>query len=70
MQSGFVAYLTSTANSAFAPELADRYQDMTQPLTSYYIDSSHNTYLVGRLFVLHMLLLLDVVRVGGVIMSI
>ncbi len=46
MQSGFAAYLTSSANSAFAPELADRYQDMTQPLTSYYIDSSHNTYLV------------------------
>jgi hypothetical protein len=45
-QSGFIAYLTSPANSAFAPELADRYQDMTQPLTSYYIDSSHNTYLV------------------------
>jgi hypothetical protein len=46
MLSGFIAYLTSTANSAFAPELTERYQDMSQPLTSYYIDSSHNTYLV------------------------
>ena len=43
---GFTAYLTSTANSVFAPERAERYQDMTRPLTDYYICSSHNTYLV------------------------
>ena len=45
---GFTAYLTSTANSAFAPECAERYQDMSRPLSDYYIFSSHNTYLVRR----------------------
>lgn len=43
----FTAYLTSPANSAFAPEAAAQFQDMDRPLAHYFIESSHNTYLEG-----------------------
>ena len=42
----FSAYLTSPANSPLDPNLINVvHQDMTQPLSHYYISSSHNTYL-------------------------
>ena len=44
----FTAYLTSPTNAAAAPECSGGvWQDMHQPLSHYFIDSSHNTYLEG-----------------------
>lgn len=43
----FTAFLTSPANSAFAPEAVCQSQDMGRPLAHYFIESSHNTYLEG-----------------------
>lgn len=47
---GLIRYLMSDEN---APVFLDRlnvYMDMDQPLSHYYINSSHNTYLTGRQF--------------------
>ena len=44
----FLDYLVSPLNSVFNPNMLDVYQDMTRPLTDYYIYSSHNTYLEGN----------------------
>uniref|UniRef100_A0A8C6PBS1 Phosphoinositide phospholipase C n=1 Tax=Nothobranchius furzeri TaxID=105023 RepID=A0A8C6PBS1_NOTFU len=43
---GFQAYLCSLDGSIFKPELLELHQDMTQPLSHYFISSSHNTYLL------------------------
>ncbi|KAA0712069.1 1-phosphatidylinositol 4,5-bisphosphate phosphodiesterase delta-4 [Triplophysa tibetana] len=43
---GFLMYLSSTEGSIFNPAMLELYQDMTQPLSHYYISSSHNTYLL------------------------
>ncbi|KAI0420869.1 PLC-like phosphodiesterase [Xylaria grammica] len=43
--SGFLRYMTSTAADALAPPLEP---DFSWPLSSYYINSSHNTYLTGN----------------------
>ncbi|XP_049744133.1 1-phosphatidylinositol 4,5-bisphosphate phosphodiesterase delta-4 [Elephas maximus indicus] len=44
---GFLSYLCSKDGDIFNPACRPIYQDMTQPLSHYYINSSHNTYLVG-----------------------
>ena len=44
---GFIAYMLSQSNHVFDPEKSRVYQDMTQPLSHYFIASSHNTYLTG-----------------------
>ncbi|XP_015272924.1 PREDICTED: inactive phospholipase C-like protein 1 [Gekko japonicus] len=43
---GFTQYLLSPECDIFDPEHQKVVQDMTQPLSHYYINASHNTYLV------------------------
>ncbi len=43
----FELLMIGAENEAFDPAKEKRSHDMTKPLTQYYIDSSHNTYLVG-----------------------
>lgn len=43
---GFLSYLCSRDGDIFNPDCLPIYQDMTQPLSHYFIHSSHNTYLV------------------------
>lgn len=45
---GFRAFLLSAECSIFKREHDRKYQDMTQPLSHYYISCSHNTYLTGN----------------------
>jgi len=47
---GFSSFLGDAARNSFAdPDLVDRvYQDMSLPLSSYHICSSHNSYLLGN----------------------
>lgn len=47
---GFIRYLMSDENAPVFLDRLDIYQDMDQPLSHYYINSSHNTYLIGRQF--------------------
>ncbi|XP_068922339.1 1-phosphatidylinositol 4,5-bisphosphate phosphodiesterase beta-3 isoform X2 [Petaurus breviceps papuanus] len=44
---GFSRYLGGEENSILPPEPLDLSDDMTQPLSSYFINSSHNTYLTA-----------------------
>ncbi|KAM5324813.1 1-phosphatidylinositol 4,5-bisphosphate phosphodiesterase delta-4 [Glossophaga mutica] len=44
---GFLSYLYSKDGDIFSPACLPVHQDMTHPLNHYYINSSHNTYLVG-----------------------
>ena len=45
---GFTRYLSSEENSIIPPEKLDLSEDMTLPLSHYFINSSHNTYLTGQ----------------------
>ncbi|XP_061407592.1 1-phosphatidylinositol 4,5-bisphosphate phosphodiesterase beta-1-like isoform X2 [Lethenteron reissneri] len=44
---GFLRYLNGEENGIVPPEKLDLNEDMTQPLSHYFINSSHNTYLTG-----------------------
>ena len=44
---GFLAYLMSDDNAVVPPEKFDLSDDMDQPLSHYFINSSHNPYLTG-----------------------
>ncbi|CAH8615672.1 unnamed protein product [Dicrocoelium dendriticum] len=46
----FYRYLMSDSNACVFLDRLDVYQEMDQPLSHYYINSSHNTYLIGRQF--------------------
>ena len=45
---GFSRYLMSEDNAIVAPEKFDLNSDMDQPMSHYFINSSHNTYLTGH----------------------
>ncbi|XP_055840041.1 1-phosphatidylinositol 4,5-bisphosphate phosphodiesterase classes I and II isoform X3 [Episyrphus balteatus] len=45
---GFLRYLMSSDNPIMAPNKLDLCDDMDQPLSHYFINSSHNTYLTGH----------------------
>ncbi|CAK9818631.1 1-phosphatidylinositol 4,5-bisphosphate phosphodiesterase [Anthophora plagiata] len=45
---GFIRYLMSDENAPVFLDKLDEWMDMDQPLSHYYINSSHNTYLSGR----------------------
>lgn len=47
---GLIRYLMSDENAPVFLDRLDIYMDMDQPLAHYYINSSHNTYLIGRQF--------------------
>eukprot|EP01119_Soliformovum_irregulare_P023275 TRINITY_DN8110_c1_g2_i1.p1 TRINITY_DN8110_c1_g2~~TRINITY_DN8110_c1_g2_i1.p1 ORF type:complete len:973 (-),score=258.80 TRINITY_DN8110_c1_g2_i1:173-3091(-) len=44
---GFSKFMSSNLNLAFDPRNGEIFQDMSHPLTHYYVNSSHNTYLEG-----------------------
>ncbi|XP_064538985.1 1-phosphatidylinositol 4,5-bisphosphate phosphodiesterase classes I and II isoform X1 [Drosophila montana] len=45
---GFLRYLMSDDNPIMAPNKLDLCDDMDQPMSHYFINSSHNTYLTGH----------------------
>ena len=49
---GFMRYLSGEENGVVSPEKLDLNEDMSQPLSHYFINSSHNTYLTGMNIIL------------------
>ncbi|KAG6835937.1 hypothetical protein H0H93_013154 [Arthromyces matolae] len=45
---GFSSFLLSPENAAFDQKNQKIWQDMTRPVSEYFISASHNTYLVGH----------------------
>jgi len=45
---GFLRYLLSNDNAIVPPDKLDLNEDMSHPLSHYFINSSHNTYLTGE----------------------
>lgn len=45
---GFLRYMESKDCCVYNQAHTSVYQDMDQPLTSYFLSSSHNTYLTGN----------------------
>jgi len=45
---GFLRYLLSNDNSIVPADKLDLNEDMSHPLSHYFINSSHNTYLTGE----------------------
>ncbi|XP_062860437.1 1-phosphatidylinositol 4,5-bisphosphate phosphodiesterase eta-1 [Trichomycterus rosablanca] len=50
---GFTNYMRSPACDVFNPQHNEVNQDMEEPLSSYFISSSHNTYLTGDQLLSH-----------------
>ena len=48
---GFLRFLIGEDNTIVSPDKFDLSHDMEQPLCHYFINSSHNTYLTGKLIV-------------------
>jgi len=46
---GFLRYLLSNENAIVPPDKLDLNEDMSHPLSHYFINSSHNTYLTGAI---------------------
>ncbi|KAH7098050.1 PLC-like phosphodiesterase [Auriculariales sp. MPI-PUGE-AT-0066] len=44
----FTSFLISSENAAFSDQHGKVWQDMSRPMSEYYIAASHNTYLVGN----------------------
>ena len=47
---GLTEYMLSDENAPVILDRLDIYQEMDHPLAHYYVNSSHNTYLIGRQF--------------------
>ena len=45
---GFTDFLISPDNASFSKQNDSIWQDMTRPISEYFISTSHNTYLVGH----------------------
>lgn len=45
---GFLKYLMSADNPIVSPSTLELNNDMDQPMSHYFINSSHNTYLTGK----------------------
>ncbi|KAJ3269477.1 hypothetical protein HDV01_001361 [Terramyces sp. JEL0728] len=46
----FTSFLLSSRNAVFKKDYRERHQNMNYPICDYYINSSHNTYLLGDQF--------------------